>query len=82
MDPQQRDGCINYMTFGTAESLSVKWQRPKRLGNHEWSMAMENMERNDLTYRGSTAKGGVYQLYDFQCGGESVGEMATADTIR
>ena len=73
---------MNYITSGAAKSLLVKWQRPKRLDNHELSKAMENMERNDLTYRGSAAKGGLYQLYDFRCSGESVGEMATAETIR
>ena len=34
------------MTFSAAESLSVKWQRPIRLDDHEWSTAMENMGRN------------------------------------
>ena len=82
VDQQQRDRCINYITFDAAKSLSVNWQRPKQLDKHEWSTAMENMERNDLTHRGSAAKGGLYQLYDFRCSGESVGEMATAETIR
>ena len=45
MDPQQRDDCINYMTFSAAESLSVKWQWPKRLDDHELRTAMENMGR-------------------------------------
>ena len=26
--------------------------------------------------------GGLYQLYVFRCGGESIGKMATAETIR
>ena len=34
------------MAFGAAEGLLVKWQRPKRLDDHELSTAMENMGRN------------------------------------
>ena len=36
----------------------------------------------DETYRGSSTKWGLYQLYGFRCGGESVLKMATAETIR
>ena len=46
MDPQQREDCINYITFGAGESLSVKWQRPKRLDNYELNTTMENMGGN------------------------------------
>jgi hypothetical protein len=33
------------MCFGAAESLSVKWQRPKQFQNNKLSMAMKNMVR-------------------------------------
>ena len=57
MEPQQWEDCINYMCFGAAESLLVKWQRPKRLEDHKLSMAMKNMVQRgaaadiDHTYR-------------------------------
>ena len=38
---------MNYITSGAAKSLLVKWQRPKRLDNHEWSTTIENMGRNE-----------------------------------
>ena len=50
------------MRFGAAESLSVKWQRPKRLEDQKLSMAMENMVRRkaaaeiDNTYRDTVSE--------------------------
>ena len=42
VDPQQSEDCINYMAFGVAESLSLKWQRQKRLEDQKLSTAMKN----------------------------------------
>jgi hypothetical protein len=50
------------MCFGAAESLSVKWQRPKQLQNNKLSMAMKNMVRRkaaaeiDNTYRDTVSE--------------------------
>jgi hypothetical protein len=51
------------MCFGAAESLSVKWQRPKQLEDNKLSMAMKNMVRQKAAAEiGNTYRDTVSEL--------------------